>query len=288
MRDPDEIGRDVPLHDRMDPAGATRPYRTDPPRRDAGPWIAVLVVVALVAALGAWLWWRHVATPPAPAAGAEPAAPAAAAPAPAAAAEPLPPLDGSDDWVRQRVAALAPGSALASWLSADGLVRRFVTAVVAISEGNSPAAQLRVLTPDGGFRVRKSSGRWYVDPASYRRYDAVAEVFGSIDPAAAAALYRRLHPLLDQAFREIGDPRQGLDETLATAIAELVAEPVPDGPLEVVPQGAVWEWADHDLAQRSAAQKHLLRMGRDNAERVQSELRRLAAALGLQLSPQAP
>ena len=283
MHDPDDPGRDVPRHDLLDPAGATRPYRTEPPRREAGPWIAVVVVVAIVALAGTWFWLRRSAPPP-PAEAATATAPAPAA-APTPAAEPLPQLDASDDWVRERAAALSGQPRLAAWLTADRLVRRFVTAVVAVAEGISPASQLRFLTPDDGFRVRKSNGRWYVDPASYQRYDGVAEVFDSIDPDAAAALYRRLHPLLDQAFREIGDPRQGLDATLAAAIDELVAEPVPEGPLQVVPQGAVWEWADHDLAQWSAARKHLLRMGPDNAGKVQAQLRRLAAALGLQLAP---
>jgi hypothetical protein len=207
-------------------------------------------------------------------------APAATAPA-RAPGEPLPPLAGSDPFVRRLVGGLASHPQLAAWLVGDDLARRFVVAVVAVAEGRSPSKPLEPLTPPGGFRSRTEGGRLIVDPSSFERYDLATEVFVSIDTAGAAEAYRRLHPLFDQAYREVGDPASTFDATLSRAIATLVAVPIPEGPVELVDQGGSYHFADRGLEQRTVAEKHLLRIGPDNARRIQAKLSELAAALAL-------
>jgi Protein of unknown function (DUF3014) len=56
------------------------------------------------------------------------------------------------------------------------------------------------------------------------------------------------------------------------------------GDVELVPRGALWAFKDEALEQRSAAEKHLLRMGPENMQRVQVKLHELRGALGLSVS----
>lgn len=279
--------RDGRLDDERDDEPFDRPAETRPiawpeRREPAGPGLAVAVVVAVVALLAGGYWFWRERRPPPPLAGETPAAaPLEAPPAPAAVAPARPALDGSDAWVRGLAATLSAHPELARWLATDDLVRRLVAATIQIADGSSPSQALDFLRPADGFRASRSVGRWFVDAASFRRYDLATEVLLSIDGAAAARLHAELHPLLDQAYGEIGDPASSFDATLARAVANLRAVPVPDGEPELVQQGSLWAYADRALEQRTAAEKHLLRMGPDNARRVQAKLGELASALGL-------
>jgi hypothetical protein len=251
-------------------------------RREGSGFVLALVAGAiLLASAGGWYFLRERAPAPPPASAAVAADAPPAAGAAAAAEVPLPALGASDGFLRQLVGGLTAHPGLASWLVGEDLARRFVAAVVGVAEGRSPAEPLRPLAPAGAFRARHAGGRLVADPASFHRYDLVTDVFASIDVAGAARAYRRVHPLLEEAYREIGDPASTLDATLARAVARLVAVPVPAAPGELVDQGGSYHWADHDLERLSAAEKHLLRLGPDNGRRVQAKLGELASALAL-------
>ncbi|MBZ0100678.1 MAG: DUF3014 domain-containing protein [Thermoanaerobaculia bacterium] len=151
------------------------------------------------------------------------------------------------------------------------------------SASSPGSTRARAAAAAGGFTTLGGANEATVDPASFRRHDLATAVFTSLDTAAAARLHRELTPLIDIAWSEIGEPGRRFDDVLATAIGRLVAVQVPDGPVAVVADGAVWQYADPALAALPAAEKHLLRLGPDNARAVQAKLRELAAALGLSL-----
>lgn len=269
----------------------TVPLSPEPRRPPASPALTLVAGIALAAlvAASAWYWLRRDRSP-APAQAGDAAASTSAAPeAPPAAeaVEPLPPLDASDDHVRALAARLSSHPRLAVWLAGEGLVRRYAAVVASLGEGTSPAGQLTTLRPAGAFEVRRSGGRIVADDASFRRYDLVTEVFVSLDTAGVASLHRRLGPLLEQAWREVGDPALSFDRALARALAPLLAVEIPDAPPELVPDGAVYLYARPDLEALSAVQKHLLRLGPENARRVQAKLRELAAALEADAAPRA-
>jgi hypothetical protein len=275
----------------LDPDNRTRPIRPDderpqPPRSAAAlPLALIAIAVAVAFSLFAWFYSRSRGVDARPAAAAAPV-PGESATAPAAAAtpaRPLPPLDASDAFVREAAALLSTRAELASWLAHEGLVRRYVAVVANVAEGASPAPHVGFLRPAGGFTTLGGANEATVDPASFRRHDLATAVFTSLDTAAAARLHRELTPLIDIAWSEIGEPGRRFDDVLATAIGRLVAVQVPDGPVAVVADGAVWQYADPALAALPAAEKHLLRLGPDNARAVQAKLRELAAALGLSL-----
>lgn len=276
-----------------DPDARTRPHRVDEPELDAGDGggrragggaAAIAVAFLIVAAIGAVAWWKlrpgaaRPAVPPPAAAAPEPEPEATPAASAADAAPPLPPLDASDAYVRDLGAGLSRDTTFVSWLGHDDLVRRFVAAVANVAEGASPAVHVPFLRPAETFRVLARGDRTVVDPATFRRHDPAVTALTSLDAAACARALARLEPLFDVAWRELGDPRQDFRGTLAAALARLTSVPVPEGEVEVVPEGAVWAFADPELERRAAVEKLLLRLGPDNARRLQGWLRELAAA----------
>ena len=190
-------------------------------------------------------------------------------------------LEDSDAYVRANVQGLSSQAAFAAWLKVEGLVRRFVAAVDNVANGVSPRPQLEFLEPDKTFSTVKKGRQLQIDPASYGRYDTVADVFSSLDTTLSVKAYRSLRPLIRDAYRELGYPTQDFQDTLVRAMEELLRVPLVRGPVVVEKQVLTFMIADRSLEELSPPQKHLLRMGAENVEIIQSKLREFAAALGV-------
>lgn len=261
-----------------------RSRRTGPPLWGLG----LLVALGLAAGAG-WLWLRpHGAMDPPPASGDRDDSPV---PGIGTWDEPfvLPPLGASDAAVRDLLVRLSSHPRLASWLVTDDLIRRFVQGVVDISRGSSPVPALEVLIPAEPFSVQRSGERLLVHPDSYRRYDLLAEVIAAVDAQDAVQVYRRLLPLFREAYEELGVPDGPFEEVLARATGNLLAVRVPAEPPEVREATDRYLFSDPRMESRTPAEKHLLRLGPENAVRVQEKLREISAALELPVgAPSAP
>ncbi len=262
-----------------------RPY-VPPPRRSPAMWVWIALLVAAIGG-GAYYFLARPKTPAktasievAPKEMPPPAPPRRALGAETDAIE-LPPLDETDPVVRDQVTAISTDAAIARWLTTSDLVRNVTRVVQAIAEDRGVARHLEVLRPSQPFAVQQSGGRTTIDPRSYRRYDAMAAAIGSLDPGASAKLYSIFRPRLAEAYGELGFPNTPFDSTLEDALVTLVSTPVPDGPIDVVPKGGTYAFADPRLEALAPAQKQLLRMGPENARAVKAKLREIAIALGI-------
>ncbi|HVR29934.1 MAG TPA: DUF3014 domain-containing protein, partial [Thermoanaerobaculia bacterium] len=256
--------------------------RHDGPSRSRVVGIAVAVILALGLVVSFWLMSRRVEPPePGTSAAATQFEPSAAGDEPAPAAPeleaPLPPLDQSDALVRRLVGGLSSHPALTAWLATGNLIRTFTASVENASLGASPSPHLWFLAPREAYRVVEQRGETVPDPANYRRYDVVTEVFTSIDPQATAEVYRRLSGLVQEAFAELGYPDQSFESALAAAVETLVATPIPDTPPALERHVNTYRYADPRLEELAPVQKQLLRMGPDHARRIKGQLRRIAA-----------
>jgi hypothetical protein len=264
----------------------------------------LLLFLVLAVALAA-LWWLRSGTPstergPAPAEepvavppplGAEqPAAPAPDAPAPEpevepepaappAPAEALPERGESDGLVRDLARGVSSHPLFLATLKEAGLIDRFVLVVDNLAEGNVPRRELPFLKPQGQFLVLGREPDQRIDPASYPRYDALAQAIASLDARQAVAAYRRVAALCEESYRALGYPEGGFEQRIRAALALLLSTPVLDEDPAVVPETKRYEFADPALESLSDAQKQLLRMGPANAKRVTAKLREIQSAL---------
>lgn len=253
-------------------------------------WIGLAVTAIAVLVLGYFLFL-------APQAGKEPAklpelSSLAKAPE-AETAEPVEPddpaivpldldLDASDAAVRDLVAAGNIPAAMKNWLQQKEIVRTVVASVDSIARGESPAAQLRFLAPAERFMPRARDGKFWLDPRSYRRYDPLVGAFIAVPDKAWITWYKTLRPTLEKAFRELGYPGITFAQRLQQAIEQLTQVSLVRKEIALEKKVLSYAFAEDELEDLNPAQKHLLRLGPDNAARVQKKLLALSAALALQ------
>jgi hypothetical protein len=124
-------------------------------------------------------------------------------------------------------------------------------------------------------------GRLSISPAAYARYDAFADAVGSVDPAALASVYRRLHGALEAGWRALGMPAGSLDAATSRALARIAAAPVVEGDVAVRASEGIYELADPGLEALGDVEKHLLRTGPRNTRILQAKARAILDALRL-------
>jgi len=129
--------------------------------------------------------------------------------------------------------------------------------------------------------VTTQGGRTVIDPASYARYDGIADAVTSMDAAGSAKIYGMLKPRLEEAYASLGIGDSSMDAAVEGALVKLLSTPVPDDPIEVEASGGVYAYANPGLEQLSSAQKLLIRTGPANARKIQARLREIALALGI-------
>lgn len=192
----------------------------------------------------------------------------------------LPRLSQSDPFVRQTLTGALSAPLVSAWASQPELVRTFVGAVDNIANGSHPGKQLGFLKPDARFVATKRSGEVFMGPDSYARFDAMAAVVASVPPETVLSIYRRLEPLLEQAYKELGyGAPHTFEDTLKRAIDQVLAVPVVEGPIRLTPRFSSYQYQDPTLAKLSDAQKLFLRMGPENLRSIQSLLRECRSQL---------
>lgn len=258
----------------------------------------ILLAILLLAA-AAFLAFRSTQTESPPVPITEPAGPSTAPPeqpvtAPAVvpealpppdiepAGEPLPALDDSDTEVRDAAVGLMGEEYVEQLLTPADIVRKAV-----VTLDNLPrekiALRLRVVPPlPGRFIASGDDDQWTVISAeNFARYTPWVKVFAATDTDQILGVYLRLYPLFQQAYQELGYPDAEFNDRVIAAIDDLLAAPEIDGPVRLVRPHVLYQFADPELEARSAGQKTLIRMGRDNAALVKAKLREIRASISV-------
>lgn len=267
-------------------------------------FIAALIALAVAGYFG-WQYFKPAQAPVAPAAA--PTATAPQAPPEPAASEPTPPaiqhpveapvadtageptplpaLAESDEHVSAMLSDLLGRKNVLSFLQLDGFVRRAVATVDNLARSQAPVMVWPVNpTPQRFTTQRGENGVETIHPDNSQRYVPLVLMIESVDTGKAVNLYRRLYPLFQQAYEELGFPGRYFNDRLVQVLDHLINTPVPAGPLAVtlvevkgsVPSTRPWvryELADPALESLSAGQKMLLRTGPDNQRRLQAKLK---------------
>jgi len=283
-------------HDDVDPDLELRPSTEEPQfifpsdsvpvrRSRVVPTVIAILLIVAVAGTGYWVFRQRGASSGAPASSTPPPLKGTAVPEPLGAdAEQvtIPPLDESDEAVRELVRALSSHPTVAAWLATDDLIRRFTVVISNIATGEPVAKQVAAIRPRGSFKVDERGEDLFVAPDASARYLPLATAATSVDPAGAARLYSTLKPRIEEAYRELGYPDTPFDQTLEKALVLLMKTPVTTGRLALQPAGGTsYRFADPALEKLTPAQKALIRLGPDNQRAVQGSLRNIALALGI-------
>jgi hypothetical protein len=271
--------------------------RPIPRQADRSPLPWVIGALLLAAVGGAGVWWAlrgGTEPPPAPAAApaAEPVAPAPAAPPPirhpieqapvaqpAEPAAPLPALGESDALLFEALAGVLADDGWRALLAGDFLIQRFVATVDNLPRRKLAPHLLPVKAAAGTLAVVGTPESATLAPANYARYDAWLRVLEAVDAQRLVALYVRLYPLFQQAYRELGSADGYFNDRLVEVIDHLVAAPDATPPVQLVRPKVFWEFADPALEQASAGEKLMVRIGPAHAAKVRAKLAAVRALL---------
>jgi Protein of unknown function (DUF3014) len=269
-------------------------------------WLALLALLVFLAAAGVY-WWQQPPpdAPPSPptavvvpaSAAAAPSAPAeplirhpiepdSTASAPPSQARPLPPPDQADAYVADALVELLGRKPVLTFLSTDKFAARVVATVDNLDRPHA-ASRLWPVNPAPARLVTVAvADGTQIGPENNQRYAPLVRFIVSADTAQVVSLYRRLYPLFQQAYEELGYPGKYFNDRLVQVIDHLLETPELAGPPKVkltdvkgpIASATPWlryEYEDAALEARSAGQKILLRAGPANARLLKAKLAEL-------------
>lgn len=179
-------------------------------------------------------------------------------------------LDESDNEVRNQIAQYLAEKSL-SLLVNDDMIRRMVVFVDNAAKGTIANKHMPVTRPTDAFTVLDGD-IITADPNSYERYTPYADMFESLSTAQIIRLYKQFNPLILEAYEEIGYDGDEFNDTLMTAIDELLDTPVPETTLPLIKNSVTYRYAYSEWEQLSDIQKQFLRMGPNNMKKVKRRL----------------
>ena len=265
---------------------------------------AALLLILLIAAGVGWWWWQ-LRAPVAPPKSAEPpAAEVASAPAPAAATPPASSVGAIQHPIEPAAEAAAPLDPKAALIDLFGrrtvlstfqledFPRRFVATVDNLGRASAPSRLWPISPSSGQFLVERRDGEEVISADNGLRYTPFVLMMETVDIGQAVATYRRLYPLFQQAYVDLGYPRGYFNDRLVEVIDVLLATPEPAsppavhlpeirGPVRPERPWVLYEFDDPALESLASGQKILLRMGPVNERRMKTklmEIRRLLVA----------
>ena len=186
----------------------------------------------------------------------------------------LPSLTESDSFVFESLRTLQNGIALVDLLAEDQIVRKFVVFVENISREEFPQTGLPYRGLGQEMSVSEVDENLFVmEQIAHSRFDQVVKTFVEIDIDAAMTIYRTLSPLFQQAYAEIGFRNVSFDDTLRSAINNVLRTTNMEGPYQLVKPSVMYLYADASIENLLEVHKQLLRIGPDNTSLLKAKLR---------------
>lgn len=194
---------------------------------------------------------------------------------------PLPDLADSDVATLETLSELLGDEFVQRWIKPEFVVSRTVSLVNSL-EGDAPALKsrsVRTLETEPLTREVGDGDALLWTEANAARYRQPIAALESLPPQEAARLYRRYHPLFQQAWEQMGETEPYFNDRLIDIIDHLLATPEVELPFEAVPYEGQLQFADEALEEASWGRKLLIRMGPENARTVKEWLRQFRNAV---------
>lgn len=243
-------------------------------------WVVVIVVAGIAASLYHMMKTSAPeVAPPVAEVSPEPAEPAIRHPLPQdPSASALPPLNESDAAITAALTNLWGDTARELFKPAE-LIHRVVATIDNLPRPKVAPRVMPVNPTPGLFRTIGNGKDYTVRPDNGARYAAYMRLVRAVDADQLAGLYVRFYPLFQQAYEELGYPGAYFNDRVVYVIDHLLA--APDMPIDVklVQPKVFYEFADADLEARSAGEKIMMRIGRENAAVVKAKLREIRSAI---------
>ena len=195
----------------------------------------------------------------------------------------LPLLDESDEALAKHLRLIVTPIRL-QLLSDEQLIRKFVLQIDNVANGEVVYAHSPFIEPVTGTEVKRvtvddQEDVLMIDPDSYKRYDAYADLAEAVDVSLLLAYYQFYEPLFEEAYAELGYEEADFRNTFIEAIDELLSAPVIENDIELVQPELNYEFSDPALESLNQTKKQMIRMGPENTRRIQAVLQQFKARI---------
>lgn len=193
---------------------------------------------------------------------------------------PLPPLDDSDSYFELALEDLF-GSGFGELLVDKSLIEKVVATIDNLPRSHVAERIRPVGAAPGEFEVVAvdQDGSFILGPDNYARYDGIANRLADANIENVFETYRRFYPLMQEAYVNLGYPGRYFNDRVVEVIDHLLASPIPDQPIMLVRPHVLYRFADPELEALSSGQKLMIRIGVDNAKKVQVFLEQIRPRL---------
>jgi hypothetical protein len=162
---------------------------------------------------------------------------------------------------------------VAQFLVPQNIVRHIVATVDNLPR-KKVAVDLRPVKPTPGQTAVTTQGASIMlSDANFDRYRPLVHAVQGADVKALAVVYKRLYPLFQQAYEDLGYPGKYFNDRLVEVIDDMLAAPEVPAPIALTQPGVMYQFADPELEARSSGQKLMIRMGPANARVIKTRLR---------------
>lgn len=175
-----------------------------------------------------------------------------------------------DGYVQRQLRGPLENADAAQLITQDNVIDRSATVFVNLAKGQIVRNHLPIATPGGKFAVNNTDDAelFTLSTDNAQRYKPYVDAMEKFDTRTLAAFYKTLSPLLENAYRQLGEPGS-FHDAMTTAFDLLLATPdLDDAQLTLVRPKVMYQFQAAELEKLPPAQKLMLRMGSENRARV--------------------
>ena len=188
-------------------------------------------------------------------------------------------LPESDAVITEYLPQLNSGMLGQQFAMSSNALERGVAIVDNLRMGNVPYKLLPVGRPSVKFPFQDNGLAVTLDPLGFERYNGLADTLAGVNVAAVVTLYDLLSSLLEEVWSGLGYGDTTFDDAALGALNMVLLAPATDLEARLYKDEANWRYEDDSLETLPALQKQLMRMGPENAEKIQDKARELRGAL---------
>lgn len=161
----------------------------------------------------------------------------------------------------------------------EQLIARIVATVDNLPREEASTKMWPVHPAESWIKTSGSGAEIRLDPTNSERYAPYIALVQALSIDKLVGIYRQFYPYFQKAYVDLGYPEGYFNDRLVVTIDDLLATPEPTEAPLLVQKKVRYQFADPNLASRSAGQKIMLRIGVDHARIVKIKLRELRKAV---------
>ncbi|OGS74920.1 MAG: hypothetical protein A2Z94_01465 [Gallionellales bacterium GWA2_55_18] len=196
---------------------------------------------------------------------------------------PLPALADSDNFMLDSLAGLVNNKSLMKLFHTERIIHNIVATIDNLPRRRAPMSVMPVEQASGKFITAGTESDLAISPKNAARYTPYVRITQAIDARKLVGLYVRLYPLFQQAYVELGYPKQYFNDRLIVVLDNLLAAPDIKEPVRLVQPSVYYLFADPDLEGRSIGQRILMRTSSKNEVIIKGKLREIKQELKLHM-----